>query len=169
MSVAYMRYRSYVESRSSGMAHMLSRRSQVGEQVQGDGRMREPPTAPLLAWSRAFPATPEQVREARQFLAGIPGGSPAADDAILCLSELVTNAAVHSRSCMPGGHFTVRAEIHGGRLRVEVEDQGGPWTRPTPGGGQHGHGLHIISQLAHAWGITGDSDTGRRVPCGAGA
>jgi len=25
--------------------------------------------APLISWSRAFPATPEQVREARQFLA----------------------------------------------------------------------------------------------------
>jgi hypothetical protein len=25
---------------------------------------------------------------------------------------------------------------------------------------QHGHGLHIISQLARTWGITGDSDTG---------
>ncbi len=122
--------------------------------------MRETTTAPPLAWSRAFLATPEQVREARRFLAGILGGSPAAADAILCLSELVTNATVHSRSCMPGGQFTVRAEIHSGRLRVEVEDQGGLWTRPTPGDGQHGHGLHIVSQLAHAWGITGDSDTG---------
>jgi anti-sigma regulatory factor (Ser/Thr protein kinase) len=121
---------------------------------------RQATTAPPLAWSRDFPATPAHVGEARRFLAGILGGSPAADDAILCLSELVTNATVHSRSCMPAGHFTVRAEIHGGRLRVEVEDQGGPWTRPTPGAEQHGHGLHIISQLARAWGITGGSETG---------
>jgi anti-sigma regulatory factor (Ser/Thr protein kinase) len=62
--------------------------------------------------------------------------------------ELVTNATVHSGSCIPGGHFTVRAEIDGGGLRVEVEDQGGPWTRPVPGDEQHGHGLHIVSQLA---------------------
>ena len=122
--------------------------------------MSETTTAPPLAWSRAFPATPAQVSAARHFLAQILDGSPAAPDAVLCLSELVTNATVHSRSCMPGGQFTVRAEIHGGRLRVEVEDQGGPWTRPTPGGEQHGHGLHIVSQLARAWGITGDSDTG---------
>jgi anti-sigma regulatory factor (Ser/Thr protein kinase) len=121
---------------------------------------RHATAAPPLAWSRDFPATPANVGEARRFLAGILGGSPAADDAILCLSELVTNAAVHSRSRMPGGHFTVRAEIHGSRLRVEVEDQGGPWTQPVPGGEQHGHGLHIISQLARTWGITGDSDTG---------
>jgi anti-sigma regulatory factor (Ser/Thr protein kinase) len=116
--------------------------------------------APPLTWSRAFPARADQARDARRFVSGLLDGSPAADDVILCVSELVTNATVHSRSRQPGGIFTVRAEIHGGRLRVEVKDQGGPWTRPTPGDMQHGHGLHIISQLAHAWGITGDSDTG---------
>jgi anti-sigma regulatory factor (Ser/Thr protein kinase) len=109
---------------------------------------------------QVFPARADQAREARRFLSGLLDGSPAADDAILCLSELVTNAIVHSRSRQPGGIFTVRAEIHGGRLRVEVQDQGGPWTRPRPDDMQHGHGLHIISQLARAGGITGDSDTG---------
>jgi serine/threonine-protein kinase RsbW len=122
--------------------------------------MRETTTAPPLTWSRAFAATPANVGEARRFLAQILDGRPAADDAILCLSELATNATVHSHSRHPGGHFTVRAEIHAGRLRIEVHDQGGPWTRPMPGDVQHGHGLHIVSQLAHAWGITGDSDTG---------
>ena len=122
--------------------------------------MSETTTAPPLAWSRAFPATAAQVREARRFLAQILDGRPAADDVILCLSELVTNATVHSRSRQPGGIFTVRTEIRDGCIRVEVEDQGGPWTVPTPGDEQHGHGLHIISQLARTWGITGDSDIG---------
>jgi serine/threonine-protein kinase RsbW len=122
--------------------------------------MSETTTAPPLAWSRAFPATPAQVSAARHFLAQILDGRPATDDVILCLSELATNATVHSRSRQPGGIFTVRAEIHGGRLRVEVQDQGGQWNRPLPDDMQRGHGLHIISQLARAWGITGDSDTG---------
>ena len=96
--------------------------------VKGAGEgMRETSTAPLIGWSRAFPATPAQVREARQFLAGILDGHPATDDAVLCLSELVTNATIHSRSREPGGHFRVRAERHGSRVRVEVTDQGGPW------------------------------------------
>jgi hypothetical protein len=47
--------------------------------------MREANTAPLIGWSRAFPATPAQVREARQFLTGILGGHPATDNAVLCL------------------------------------------------------------------------------------
>ena len=115
--------------------------------------------APPRRHRQVFPARADQAREARNFLSAILNGSPAANDAILCLSELATNATLHSRS-RSGGHFTVRAEIHGSRLRVEVQDEGGAWTRPTPGDEQHGHGLHIVSQLAHAWGITGDSDTG---------
>ena len=89
--------------------------------------MRETSTAPLIGWSRAFPASPEQIREARQFLAGILDACPTTDDAILCLSELVTNATIHSRSREPGGHFRVRAETRGSHVRVEVWDQGGPW------------------------------------------
>ena len=122
--------------------------------------MSEITTAPPLAWSRAFPATPASVGEARRFLAQILDGRPAADDVILCLSELVTNATVHSHSRHAGGIFTVRAEIRDGCIRVEVKDQGGSWAVPIPGDMQHGHGLHIISRLARTWGITGDSDTG---------
>jgi serine/threonine-protein kinase RsbW len=114
-----------------------------------------------LAWARAFPATPVQVREARRFLASALDGRPAADDAVLCLSEMVTNATVHSRSREPGGHFTVRAAIRGGRLRVEVHDEGGPWTQPMRSrDGQHGRGLLIVGQLAGEWGRSGDSATG---------
>lgn len=74
--------------------------------------------------------------------------------------ELATNATLHSHS-RNGGHFTVRAQIHVGRLRVEVCDDGGPWTRPAHGrNGQHGRGLLIVAQLAHDWGRAGDSETG---------
>jgi serine/threonine-protein kinase RsbW len=111
-------------------------------------------------WSRAFSATPAQIREARRFLAGILPASPAADDAILCLSELATNATLHSNSGKSGGHFTVRATMPGGRLRVEVQDEGGPWTCPERGDGQHGRGLFIVAELARGWGRTGDSATG---------
>jgi serine/threonine-protein kinase RsbW len=116
--------------------------------------------APSLAQSRAFPATAEQVREARRFLAAVLDGRPAADEAVLCLSELAANATIHSRSRLRGGHFTVRAETNGERLRVEVHDQGGPWTWLPRDDGQHGRGLLIVSQLASTWGRDGDSTTG---------
>ena len=66
-----------------------------------------------------------------------------------------------SDSRKPGGLFTVRAAMrHGNRVRVEVEDQGGPWIRPAFADDQHGRGLLIVSQLASDWGISGDGHAG---------
>jgi anti-sigma regulatory factor (Ser/Thr protein kinase) len=114
-------------------------------------------TAAPPAWSRTFPATPAQAREARGFLAGVLHGHPVTDDAVLCVSELVANAAIHSHSRRSGGHVTVRAELRGDRLRVEVTDEGGSWEWPLYPGERHGHGLSIVGQLARTWGRAGDS------------
>jgi len=110
-------------------------------------------------WSRTFPAADVQVREARQFLHSVFGDHPAIDDAVLCVSEMATNATIHSRSREPGGEFTVSSMLSGTRIRVEVHDQGGEWMHAL-GRERRGHGLHIISQLAIDWGISGDSETG---------
>lgn len=104
------------------------------------------------SWSRTFPATPGQVRQARQFLALILGDSPALADALACLSELATNAVLHSHSSRPGGHFTLRAILTQGVLRAEIEDEGGPWHHRTSPNGQSGRGLTIVNALATAWG-----------------
>lgn len=122
--------------------------------------MRESTTAAPLAWSCAFPATPAQAQAARHFLSAILDDSPAAADAVLCLSELVSNTIIHSHSGKLGGHFYVRAETHGDRLRVEVTDEGGPWVWPARTDGQHGRGLLIVSRLARDWGRMGDGATG---------
>lgn len=114
--------------------------------------------ASLIAWSRAFPASPPQIPEARRFLATIVEGWPVADDVLLCLSELATNAVLHSRSREPGGCFSIHVQLHRNHLRVEVCDQGGPWTSRalTDLGQQHGRGLDIVDQLARSWGRSGD-------------
>jgi anti-sigma regulatory factor (Ser/Thr protein kinase) len=125
----------------------------------GEG-MRETSTAPLIGWSRAFPATPTQIRRVREFLAGLLDDHPAADDAILCLSELATNATLHSRSREPGGSFQVSVERHGRHVRVEVTDQGGPWQQQPSGDDQNGRGLLVVARLAQNWGRTGDEHTG---------
>lgn len=128
--------------------------------------MHEPTTrqvtvAPPLYWSRSFPARADQVREARRFLARNLDARPAASDAVLCLSELAANATIHSHSRRPGGRFTVRVCIRqGDLLRVEIQDEGGPWTQPVGADGQHGRGLLIVSQLARQLGYSGDSETG---------
>ncbi|SRR6266568_81088 len=136
--------------------------------------MDQPPGAPQalhpgadtdpapFTWSRSFPATPDQVPQARRFLADILNGSLLTPDALLCLSELVTNAIEHSHSSRPGGRFTVRASVRSGSLRVEVEDEGGPWQPPSKYDTQRGRGLIIVGQLARDWNITGDRTTAPR-------
>jgi serine/threonine-protein kinase RsbW len=118
--------------------------------------------AAVITWARTFPAVPAQVREARRFLAGLLDGGPAAGDALICLSELASNAVVHSRSSQAGGTFTVRVQLAGQRLRVEVCDQGGPWHSPgrASSGEPGGRGLLIVGQLASRWGCEGHSRTG---------
>jgi hypothetical protein len=118
--------------------------------------MREATTAPPLVWSRAFPAIPVCAREARRFLSAILSGCPGTDNAILCLSELVTNAIVHSRSCAPGGRFFVHVYRHENVLRVEVSDQGGPWAEVPPGDdGRGGRGLLIVARATSPGGRSG--------------
>ena len=72
-----------------------------------------------------YPAEPRQVGLARAALAGWLGGCPQADEAILIASEFATNSVLHSAS-RHGGAFTLRAEVGQDRVRIEVEDGGGP-------------------------------------------
>jgi serine/threonine-protein kinase RsbW len=118
------------------------------------------PVARSVAWQKSFPGLASQVGEARRFLAGRLGDCPVADDALVCLSELATNAVIHSDSRLPGGSFEVRVSLSpAGRLRIEVTDQGGPWHPVADPSGQHGRGLLIVASLAADWGIPGGPDS----------
>jgi anti-sigma regulatory factor (Ser/Thr protein kinase) len=91
------------------------------------------------------------------------------DDAVLILSELLSNACRHARplevvlECPPeqlvedDGRVVVGWELHSdGLLTVEVTDGGGP-TRPRRGSpsltARGGRGLGIVGQLASDWGV----------------
>ncbi|KPI21818.1 putative signal transduction histidine kinase [Actinobacteria bacterium OK074] len=87
------------------------------------------------------------------------------DDAVLILSELLSNACRHGRPL--GDAFTGDGDVRAawrfdtsGRLTVEVTDGGGP-TRPvpsTPSVTAHGgRGLNIITALAKDWGVRDDA------------
>ncbi len=89
------------------------------------------------------------------------------DDAVLILSELLSNACRHGRPLgrTDIGDGDIRAAWHvdkAGRLTVEVTDGGGP-TRPVPATpsvtARGGRGLNIISALAQDWGVR-DSASG---------
>jgi serine/threonine-protein kinase RsbW len=108
---------------------------------------------------QVFPARPDQVREARRFLASILHGSPLTDDAVLCLDELASNAVLHSNSSKASGTFTARVEVFSDYVWIEVEDDGGLWQEHAHHDGRP-HGLDIIRALAADWGVDGDPLTG---------
>jgi len=60
-------------------------------------------TAPAVQHIRTFAATFDQVGQARRFLAGLIPGGEEAGDPVTCLSELATNACLHSASARPPG------------------------------------------------------------------
>ena len=123
----------------------------------------KPPAA--TRFHRSYPGTQDQVREVRTDLALVVDGCPFADDFVLLASELSTNAIVHSRSGLPGGVFTVRAELQPGRYAwLEVEDQGGPWIERDTGE-EHGRGLVLVAYLVGDgnWTVRDGSTPGTRV------
>jgi anti-sigma regulatory factor (Ser/Thr protein kinase) len=86
-----------------------------------------PRTLALRTISMTYPGTAEQIRVVRADLRVLLDDCPIADDVILCASELATNAAIHSRSRLPGGTLTVRASVSPEyHVLIEVEDNGGP-------------------------------------------
>ncbi|MEV4443241.1 ATP-binding protein [Streptomyces sp. NPDC049577] len=117
----------------------------------------------------AVPHGPAGVGEARHRMredlrgSGVP--DPVIDDAVLILSELLSNAYRHGRPLSrengeaDGGDGGIRAAWRvdeRGRLTVEVTDGGGP-TRPFPATpsvtARGGRGLNIISALSQDWGV----------------
>lgn len=118
-----------------------------------------PPASQALALrttSFTYPGTAEHISAVRADLRALLRDCPVFDDVILCASELATNAVLHSHSGLPGGTFTIRVTISPGRYaRIDVEDDGGPWS-PAVSDPTRSHGLDIIRALAIAWGIDGD-------------
>lgn len=86
-----------------------------------------------------IPAVPEQVREARAFVAWVLGESHLEADVVLLLaSELVTNSVRHSGSAVTGGVVTVTVTAREKMVRAEAT--GAPHTRPVPAPGACGSG-----------------------------
>jgi anti-sigma regulatory factor (Ser/Thr protein kinase) len=118
--------------------------------------MPAPRAHTLLTTGVTYPGIPEQISAVRADLRTLLDSCPMADDAILCASEMATNAVLHSQSRLPCGTFTVRGKISPGDYAwVKVEDNGGPWV-PAACDPERGHGLDVIQALADDWGIDGD-------------
>ena len=111
-----------------------------------------------------IPATVLAPRAARHTVAALLPGwqlEPLVDDALLVVSELVTNAVRHA----PGqAGLELELVAHADRLRITVTD--GSAIRPVVAHLQHtrpsGRGLHIVQALAARWGVDHLPD-GKRV------
>ncbi|MFI8947150.1 ATP-binding protein [Streptomyces sp. NPDC053750] len=92
-----------------------------------------------------------------------------ADDVVLCVSELATNALVHG--VPPGRGFLLRLLPCGDGVRVEVHDSGDgvPAVPLECGRGprEGGRGLLLVSELADKWGV-GERGLGKIVWCEVG-
>src|SRR5205814_694407 len=110
----------------------------------------------LLEENRTFTfrSRPEAVSAARRALDGLEDRLDASlfYDASLCLSELVTNAVLHSGAAEEE-ELELRVALSGDTLKVTVIDRGSGFDPPQPtGGDESGWGLYIVDRLSHAWG-----------------
>ncbi|MCG5216974.1 ATP-binding protein [Streptosporangium soli] len=102
----------------------------------------------------------ESVPRARDFARRIIGSDhPCLNDALLLLSEVVTNGIKHSNS-RKGGIITLRVSAGHGGVRCEVTDDGSPsWpdmeallSMPGEIWDLSGRGIRLIDRLADQWG-----------------
>ncbi|MET9144996.1 ATP-binding protein [Streptomyces sp. NPDC004042] len=113
---------------------------------------------------RSFLGDPRELRAARQWTHAMLDGHPRSDDAALIVTELGTNAVVHTAS--GGSTFHVTLTVSPLAVVIEVTDLGTPDTsprvqRPTPDS-THGRGLGMVAALADRLQTRGD-DSGRTV------
>lgn len=101
----------------------------------------------------AHPGSPAQARRlTRARLTGWSVGEDTCDSAALVVSELVTNAILHTAST----HIV--CELHDGAdlVRIAVRDEGCAPGEPHPAAArseeEHGRGLFLVDALCRAWG-----------------
>ncbi|MFE2480899.1 ATP-binding protein [Streptomyces sp. NPDC059389] len=102
-----------------------------------------------------------EVRRALRELMRHRCPADAAEVAELLITELVTNALVHTDQ-----GAEVSARLSADRLRVEVRDHVSRRPRPyvpTADDGTHGRGLVLMEALADAWGVDVPAQTGGKV------
>ncbi len=113
---------------------------------------------------RAFPGRADQIARAREFTKRVLGPCPVADEAVLLLSELATNALEHT-STADDGQFRVMICRTATSLLIGVSDNGSaksPEPGPVDPESETGRGLGLVELIADRWGYCG-GEHGRTV------
>ncbi|MFF8284302.1 ATP-binding protein [Streptomyces albus] len=117
-------------------------------------------------WELTCPGLPEEIGRVRRWIRDVLHDSSHSDDAALIVSELGSNALLHSASGGPNGSFHVSLHRSPGTVVLAVTDTGGGATKPhveTPDENDiHGRGLGLVAALADRVRVSGD-DYGRTV------
>jgi anti-sigma regulatory factor (Ser/Thr protein kinase) len=105
-----------------------------------------------------LPVSREAPALARDFLRGstcVEHHSEVVDDAVLLVSELVTNSVLHG-----GPPVVVAVDCDEATLQVRVRD-GSP-TMPAPrdaaSGDENGRGLALVAEMSADWGVDTEED-----------
>ncbi|NEB04498.1 ATP-binding protein [Streptomyces sp. SID13726] len=113
---------------------------------------------PVQNQRRQYPTQPASVAlartQVREFLEGWEikeKDSEEAQNAILVVSELTTNAVLHGNA---GGQFSVLVALDGDALTISVRDSGqaAPLKRAPQEGETNGRGLFLVDMIARDWG-----------------
>lgn len=109
-----------------------------------------------LTGSITLPGVERSVAYGRRFVRETLGSRhPALDEVALGVSELATNAIMHTPSG-DGGQVRIGLVATRSLVRVEVTNDGTSATKPRvrrDAGGESGRGILIIDALADAWGV----------------
>ncbi|MGW4412109.1 ATP-binding protein [Nonomuraea sp. NPDC004702] len=123
-------------------------------------------TVPQAA-TRRFDGVPASIREVRTWVkALLPASCARVDDVELVVSELATNAVLHSVSGAPGGTFAVQVEVdtHAHSVGVTCVDMGPAMCEASRPDGEGGHGLPLVRHLADRYQVH-EETSGRTVRC----
>jgi anti-sigma regulatory factor (Ser/Thr protein kinase) len=110
---------------------------------------------------RTLGVVPTAPSEARRSLHALGGALPAdrLDDLRLVVSELVTNAVIHS-GLPEEDAIVLKVRVFARRIRVEVIDRGRGFPEAlSRRADHHGFGLPIVEELADRWGTEKGSET----------
>ncbi|RSN66259.1 ATP-binding protein [Actinomadura sp. WAC 06369] len=121
-----------------------------------------------MRWRRVFSGRVDQVQAARTFAGYMFAGTGREGDVAVVVTELATNAILHTKSGGPQGWFGLELTLADVSY-VAVTDQGGgsiptvQVTRAEAQPAEDGRGLFLVSQLAIATGIYGSPKGGHTV------
>ncbi|MEU7224950.1 ATP-binding protein [Streptomyces chrestomyceticus] len=114
-------------------------------------------TSRVQVWGLSCPGSPEEVSRARRWTRDILRDSPLAEDAELIVSELSSNAILHTASGRDSGSFHLSLAVTPQVIALSVTDGGGAGTIPKvedqvqeqDPDAEHGRGLGMVNVIAH--------------------